>query len=140
VKRIVFAILIVLLLSSCATAASQPASEFAVEMNDFSFSPAEFTVSAGKPVQVTITNVGNVEHDFVIEKIDVSSVSVEGTGVGAHHTGGEHMEYDLHVSTSVNGTSVLAFTPNEPGTYKIFCSVEGHEVAGMVGELIVVPQ
>ncbi|MFM8876138.1 MAG: plastocyanin/azurin family copper-binding protein, partial [Anaerolineae bacterium] len=34
-------------------------------------------------------------------------------------------------------TSTLTFTPSEPGTYKIICSVPGHLDAGMTGELIV---
>lgn len=135
-KRIA-AILLVLILSACG-AQAEPKSELVVEMSDFSYNPASITVAAGVPVQITLKNIGQIEHDFVVEKIDVSGVSVEGSGVGEHHMAGEHTEYDLHASTAVNGTSVLTFTPDAPGTYKIFCSVEGHEVAGMVGELIVV--
>lgn len=137
-KKIVFGVL-VFLLSACA-GSSKPSAEITMTMTEFSYSPSSITVSTGQPIELTIKNDGQIEHDFVIEKIDVSSVSVEGGGVGEHHMSGDHSDYDLHVSTSTGGTSILKFTPNEPGTYKILCSVEGHEAAGMLGELVVVSE
>ncbi len=127
------------LLSAC-VGSSKPSVEVTLTVNEFSYNPPAITVSAGLPVELTIKNDGQVEHDFVVEKIDVSSVSAEGAGVGENHMAGGHSEYDLHVSTSAGGTSILKFTANEPGTYKILCSVEGHEEAGMIGELIVVSE
>jgi uncharacterized cupredoxin-like copper-binding protein len=54
-----------------------------------------------------------------------------------HSMSGDHPEYDLHAATSAGETSVIKFTPTEPGTYQIICSVPGHKEAGMTGELIV---
>jgi uncharacterized cupredoxin-like copper-binding protein len=124
-------------LAAC-EAEQPPSSNQTIEMTEFSYIPSTITVTAGEPVTLLIENTGQIEHDFVIDPIDVSSVSVEGSGVGEHHMSGGHMEYDLHVSTLPQGTSELSFTPNVPGTYKIFCSVDGHETAGMIGELVVV--
>lgn len=124
-------------LSACAVG-SQPAAKFDIVMKEFEFTPSSFTVNTGQPVVITFQNEGAVEHDFVVEKIDVSSVSTEGVGMGEHHMAGEHSEFDLHISTSAGGTSVLKFTANTPGSYRVLCSVPGHEEAGMVGELIVV--
>ena len=137
-KKIMLGML-ALLLSACA-GSSKPSTEITMTMTEFSYSPSSITVSAGQPVELTLKNDGQIEHDFVVEKIDVSSVSVEGGGVGEHHMSGDHSNYDLHVSTSTGGTSVLKFTAYDSGTYKVFCSVEGHEAAGMVGELVVVSE
>jgi len=111
--------------------------EISVVMNEFSYQPSTLTVPAGQQVVVTLRNEGQIEHDFVVDGIDVSAVSSEGD-IGGHHMGGDHSEFDLHLSVTAGGTGTLRFTPNQPGTYRIFCSVEGHEEAGMVGELTVV--
>jgi uncharacterized cupredoxin-like copper-binding protein len=131
--------MLALVLSACA-GKSQPAAQITVTMDDFFYGPSAITIPAGQPVELTIKNDGQIEHDFVVDDIDVSSVSTEGSGVGDHHMSGDHADYDLHVSTSAGGTSILKFTAKEPGTYKIFCSIAGHIEAGMIGELIVVSE
>jgi uncharacterized cupredoxin-like copper-binding protein len=138
-KKMVLAIS-VLFLSACASSNAVPATEITVDMNEFLFAPAEITVPVGVPVVLTLTNSGAQEHDFVVAEIAVEDVSAEGDTTGAHHGHGEETEYDLHIVTAPGGTSTLNFTATEPGTYKIICTIQGHEVAGMVGELIVVSQ
>jgi uncharacterized cupredoxin-like copper-binding protein len=49
-------------------------------------------------------------------------------------------EYDLHFFARAGESSTLEFTALEPGTYEIFCSIEGHKEAGMIGKLIVAAQ
>lgn len=139
-KKIVLAISVVLLLSACASSNAIPVTEITVDMNEFLYEPASITIPAGQPVILTLTNSGAQEHDFVIEKIAVENVSTEGDTTGEHHAHGAEANYDLHTVTAAGGTSTLSFTATEPGTYKIFCSIQGHEVAGMIGELIVVSQ
>ena len=134
-KRFVIGVLALVLLSACGT--PNPAAEVTVTMGDYYYEPTTLTISVGQTIAVTLANEGVLEHDFVVEKIDVSSVSSSGD-VGEHHMSDEHSDYDLHLSVAAGGTSVLKFTANQPGTYKIFCSVEGHAEAGMVAELIVV--
>lgn len=138
-KKIVLAIS-VLILSACGTSNAVPATEITVDMNEFLFAPTSITVPANQPVVLTLTNSGAQEHDFVVESIPVTDVKAEGDTTGEHHAHGSETNYDLHIVTAVGGTSILSFTATEPGTYKIFCSIQGHEVAGMVGELIVVSQ
>lgn len=127
----------ILFLSACASSNAIPATELTVDMNEFLYAPAEITIPAGVPVILTITNSGAQEHDFVVEKIKVENVSAEGDTAGEHGHSAE-ANYDLHIVTAAGGTSTLSFTATEPGIYKIFCSIQGHEVAGMVGKLIVV--
>ncbi|MBL8099261.1 MAG: cupredoxin domain-containing protein [Anaerolineales bacterium] len=138
-KKIVLAIS-VLFLSACGSSNAVPATEITVDMNEFLYEPAEITIPAGQPVALTLTNSGAQEHDFVIKEINVTGVEKEGDSGGAHHTHGSDVDFDLHISTSAGGTSKLTFTATEPGTYKIFCSIQGHEIAGMIGKLIVVSQ
>jgi uncharacterized cupredoxin-like copper-binding protein len=109
-------------------------------MKDFAYDPASIMVPAGQPVILTIKNIGNIEHDFVVDQIDGSTKVIQDSGSDAHHAHGEEQNYDLRISAGAGDTSVLQFTVSEPGTYKIFCSVEGHEEAGMIGELVVLSQ
>ncbi|HCB02299.1 MAG TPA: hypothetical protein DEP19_07935 [Anaerolineae bacterium] len=138
-KKIVLAIA-VLFLSACGSSNAIPATEITVDMNEFLFEPAEITIPAGVPIVLTLTNSGAQEHDFVVAEIVVEDVSSEGDTTGEHHAHGAEANYDLHIVTAVGGTSTLSFTATEPGTYKIICTIQGHEIAGMVGELVVVSQ
>ena len=128
-----------ILLAACASQASSAVTDITVEMTDFAYTPSALTVPAGEPVTLTLKNVGNIEHDFVVEKINATLQVIEDSGSEAHHAHGEEQNYDLHVSANPGVTTVIQLTVSEPGTYKVFCSVEGHEEAGMIGELIVVP-
>jgi len=97
-------------------------------------------VPVGQPVTLTLKNNGNVEHDFVVDKINVTDVEASDTGSAMHHQMGDMPMYDLHFFAGAGDTATLKFTALEPGTYEIFCSVKGHKEAGMIGQLIVVAQ
>lgn len=84
-----------------------------VEAKEFSFTPADLEVTADTPFTVEVTNVGAIEHNFVIEGYEDSEIK---TTPGKTVTG----EYTLPA-----------------GNYKIYCSIAGHEAAGMVGTLTV---
>jgi uncharacterized cupredoxin-like copper-binding protein len=138
-RRILLTLLSFIVLAACGPQPSAPGADIIVEMTDFAYSPSSITVPVGEPVTLTLKNIGNIEHDFVVEKIDVTTKVIEDSGSDAHHAHGEEQSYDLHVSANAGDTSVLELTVSEPGTYRIFCSVEGHEEAGMIGELVVLP-
>jgi uncharacterized cupredoxin-like copper-binding protein len=138
-KRILLVFISLILLSACAAQPSKPATGTAIEMTDFAYNPSSITVPAGEPVTLTLKNTGNIEHDFVVDKIDAKTEVIQDSGSDAHHAHGEEQNYDLHVSANAGDTSVIQLTISEPGTYKVFCSVEGHEEAGMIGELVVLP-
>jgi uncharacterized cupredoxin-like copper-binding protein len=137
-KKMIVGMLAVLL-SACA-GASKPSTEITMELTDFSYTPSSLTIPVGQPVVLTINNTGLVEHDFVVEKIDVIDVVAQDSGSEHHMQGMNSSTYDLHVATEAGQTNSLQFTALESGTYKIFCSVEGHIEAGMIGELIVVSE
>lgn len=129
-----------IVLAACSAGPSKPSTEVTVEMSDFAYSPVSLTVPAGQPVEFTLKNVGNIEHDFVVEEIDATTDLVQDSGSEMHHAHGEEQKYDLHVSAGAGDTSVFQLTVAKPGTYEIFCSVEGHKEAGMIGKLNVVDQ
>lgn len=140
-RKIFFTLALAILLTGCAGAgASQAATEITVEAGDFAYQPASITVPAGQPVTLTLTNTGVVEHDFVVDKINVTDVEASNTGPAMHHQMGDTPEYDLHFFAKAGDTEVLKFTALEPGTYEVFCSIEGHKEAGMIGNLIVLDQ
>ena len=138
--RKIFSVVIFSLWLTACGGTSQASTELTLDATDFSYSPGSVTVPVGEPVILILKNSGVVEHDFVIEKIDVKSVLKKDSGSAAHHAHGEEMDFDLHISAQPGDTSVLEFTVSEPGTYTFFCSVEGHKEAGMMGELIVAAQ
>jgi len=138
-KRIFLILASAILLFACSPQPSEPATEITVEAIDFGYDPASITVAAGQPVTLTLENNGKVEHDFVIEKIEVTDIEASETGPAQHHQM-DQPEYDLHFFARAGESEVLQFTPQQPGTYEIFCSIQGHREAGMVGELIVVDQ
>jgi uncharacterized cupredoxin-like copper-binding protein len=138
-SKLLSVIALVLLLTAC-SGTSQPSTEIALDATDFSYTPASVTVPAGEAVTLTLKNLSVVEHDFVIEKIDVKTVVRKDSGSEAHHAHGEELDLDLHISAQPGDTSVIEFTVSKPGTYTFFCSVAGHKEAGMSGELVVVAQ
>lgn len=138
-KKVSLILVFATLLFGCA-APAQPATEITVELTDFAYGPSSITIPVGQPIVLTINNTGLVEHDFVVEKIDVTDVVAEDSGSEHHMAGMDSTAYDLHVATGAGQTNTLQFTALEPGTYKIFCSVGGHIEAGMVGELVVVSE
>jgi uncharacterized cupredoxin-like copper-binding protein len=139
-RKILFWLVLFVLLSACATQPAQPSSELTVEMTDFAYAPSALTIPAGQPITLNLDNQGNVEHDFVIAEIDATTKVVQDSGSKAHHAHGQEENYDFHVSARPGETSVVQLTVARPGTYEVFCSVEGHKEAGMIGELTVLPQ
>ena len=129
---------LVIFLVGCA-GTSQPTTEILLEATDFAYSSPSITVPAGQPITLKLKNMGAVEHDFVIEQINVTDVEASDSGPAAHHQM-DQPEFDLHFFARAGETETLQFTALEPGVYEIFCSIEGHKEAGMIGELIVLSE
>ena len=137
-RKTFFILVLAVLLAGCA-GTPQSATEVTVEATDFAYNPVTITVPSGQPVTLTMKNMGAVEHDFVVDQINVSNVEASDSGPAEHHQM-EQAEYDLHFFAKAGESAVLRFTPLQPGTYEILCSIAGHKEAGMIGKLIVVAQ
>jgi plastocyanin len=92
------------------------ATSIEVSAQDLRYRPAEVHVRAGQFAVVTFTNDDPVFHDW----------SVEGLA-------------NVDVPARPGQTARLRFMIEEPGTYRIICTVPGHAQAGMTGTLVVAP-
>jgi plastocyanin len=99
----------------------EPGGELVVEAGEFFFEIVEATVAEGT-IEITLTNVGEAPHDFVIDEAvgEHSQVPPEGT-IGQ----GETAEGELELFA---------------GEYVFYCSVPGHRAAGMEGVIEVPPE
>jgi uncharacterized cupredoxin-like copper-binding protein len=131
---------VVVTLAACGSTSATPTTtqSFAVAAKEFGFAPAQLTVTAGQPVELTFQNTGAVEHDWSVREIDLagSPTATDATG-GGHMSGDTHDAPKLHVAAGPAAQGKLTFTPSKAGTYEVFCTVAGHKEAGMVGTLTV---
>ena len=78
------------------------------------------SAAEGQGVQVTLINGEGAEHDIVFADQEATARSAHITGKGA--------------STNI------AFRAGKAGDYIYFCSLPGHQLAGMQGQFLVTPQ
>ena len=110
---------------------------FLVEMTSFAFTPDVLEVNAGDVLEIAIQNVEPVLHDFTIDKIDADvHVSFLG-GTGEHAHTEAQVDADIHFALTEAGTGVVHLKIEEPGDYVFYCTVPGHQEAGMEGTLTV---
>ena len=109
---------LVLVMSGCAPAEEEPppAEEPAQEVNvaigpGLVFNPDVITVDPGRPVELVVENLNDMEHTFTINELDI----------------------DLRVAPGQQ--QEITFTPAETGTFEFYCTEPGHRDQGMVGWL-----
>ena len=84
------------------------AREVEISATEMAFTPAALSFEAGEPINVTVTNDGDVFHDF---DLDVAEV---------------------HLGVDAGEQATAAVTIDEAGVYEAICTVPGHAAAGMV--------
>jgi uncharacterized cupredoxin-like copper-binding protein len=143
ILRLSLAFVVVFTLAACGSTSAAPTTtqSFTVAAKEFGFAPAQLTVTAGQPVELTFQNTGAVEHDWSVREIDLAgNPVVTGETDGGHMTGDIHDAPKLHVAAGPTAQGKLRFTPSKVGTYEVLCTVAGHKEAGMVGTLTVKAQ
>ncbi len=85
-----------------------------IDTIDINFSKKELTVAANTDVKITVTNKGVLQHDFHVDKLNITSKLLN------------------------SGESDTVTINAKPGTYDYWCTVPGHKEAGMTGKLNVV--
>lgn len=130
-KKIQFAMGLLLLFLLTACGGSQPSTSLDVTMAEFTFTPNTFTVPAGKEISLHAVNNGAVIHEFVIMKL--------GTTVGEDFGDEDEANIYWEVELQPGGEQTVTFmAPADPGEYQVVCGTQGHYVAGMIGALTVV--
>ena len=94
--------------------ASATTTEIKVSLGDFSYTPKTVEVPADKKFILVATNTGSVEHDFVVDALNINVVVLPNGKPKTQEIG-----------------------PLKAGTYDLYCDVAGHKQAGMVGKLVV---
>ncbi len=116
VRHIALALSAAFVLAACGgedAPADQPAADaVTIEAADLFFEPDAVTITAGG-AEVTLVNVGAVEHDLLVE--------------------GEAVD-PIHVDPGETATGTIDLAA---GTYTFYCDIPGHREAGMEGTLTV---
>ncbi len=95
-----------------------PKATLRVQSGEFKFEPKSITMKAGEPTRLELENEGAIEHALIVAAPD---------GKGDW----------IHLHALANATDSGTFQIDQPGTYRVLCTVPGHTEAGMVGELVV---
>ena len=112
------------------TACSGAGNTIAVTTTDFHFEPTTWSVAAGKPVELTLTNKGTLEHEWVLLKKD--------TAVTVPFDADDEAKVFWEVEALPGETKTETFTaPSEPGTYTVVCGTPAHLEQGMQATLVV---
>ena len=129
-RLLILGMLLIPILAACGDADS-PKTSLKVSLTDFSYTPSQFTVPAGKEITLDAANNGAVVHNYVIMNL--------GTDAGTEWTAEDDANVYWKLEIPAGGSTTSTFTaPTEPGEYEVVCSTPGHLQAGMVGKLIVV--
>ena len=144
--RSVALLLVAVAAAACAGQPAKPALGRVIEMtmNEFTFSPRTITVRPGETVTLKFTNVGALEHEFMVGRSPVPSRGYTDdwlkravpTLANHTHPGEEHLGEGVRVSADW-GNRVTLVVPDDKGTYEFGCFIAGHYEAGMKGSLVV---
>ena len=110
---------------------------FLVDMAGLAFTPGVLEVKVGDVIEIAIQNSEAALHDFTIDEVDadVHVSYLGGTGQHAHEEAAK--DADVHFALTEPASGIVHLKIHEPGEYVFYCSVPGHQAAGMEGTLIV---
>lgn len=135
-RRRLYAGGLILLLAACTDAPSEPPGPvFPVTLKDF-WTETETDTSPAGLVTFRVTNEGKATHEFVVVRTDLPADALplgpDGLSVS------EDAVQPLDELTEVPAGQTLELVlPLEPGSYVIFCNLEGHYLSGMRDPLVV---
>ncbi len=110
--------LLSLALAACSGSGSAAQPEplaLTLHAQDVKFDVNTLSAKVGQPVTLTYFNEGVIDHAFGIDDLLENQTIAPGQ------------------------TAIFNFTPTTAGTFRFYCAIPGHEMAGMVGTLTVAP-
>jgi uncharacterized cupredoxin-like copper-binding protein len=96
-----------------------------IKETEFKLSPSSVTLSKPGTYTFKAENKGSTQHSLEIE------------GKGLKSEGSEGGEAELEQVLNPGQSGVLTVTFQRPGTYEMYCPVDGHEQEGMKGVVVV---
>jgi uncharacterized cupredoxin-like copper-binding protein len=123
----------ILLLASLMLAAcgGPRTAELTVDMQEFTFEPAQVSVPANAQVTLNLSNSGALEHEFVIMNLG------EEVAPPVDEAALEEIVFWEHELEPGESETLEFQAPSEPGTYQVICGIAGHLEQGMEGSLTV---
>lgn len=96
----------------------EEAVSFAINLDEYSFSPNVLQASPGEVIMVKLTNRGKTAHNFVVDELNIDSGLL-----------------------SPGETKTITITaPNQSDTYAVYCGVGNHRDLGMAANLTILEQ
>jgi|SRR5690349_9559793 uncharacterized cupredoxin-like copper-binding protein len=103
---------------------------------DLSFSPTNVQMMVGQPVQLTITNLGQLDHDIKSD-IPISQLTYVQADNDPQEQVDNAAQNVLDVDFNKGDTATITFVPTAAGAYSFECGQPGHASAGMKGMFVV---
>jgi uncharacterized cupredoxin-like copper-binding protein len=100
--------------------------------DSLSYDSPTLVLEAGRRAVITVRNVSGIDHDFSIAAMPARDVVVRNESGHSHDDNARIVGHPRR-----QGEVTIQFTPTVPGTYKFYCSVTGHQEAGMTGTIVV---
>ena len=117
--------------SSAATTAGSSAGgalkTVVIRETEYKLSPSTVTLSKPGTYAFKAFDKGSTQH----------SLEIEGKGVKSEGGGDEGGEAKLEQALNPGQSGVLMVSFRKPGTYDMYCPVDGHEQMGMKGKVVV---
>lgn len=105
-----------------------------VILKEFSYTPSNLRFVAGTPYKLQIQNKGTIKHYFTSEGFFKAIATRK---VQSNADGEIKAPYFLALEVFPGRSLDLYFVPVKKGTYKLHCTIEGHEDQGMHGTILI---
>lgn len=110
-----------------------------IEANDdFGFDPDTLEVEAGEVITFSVTNVGDLDHDFTLGPLEVQEAHEAEMAEMGEMEASDHGKDPNAISIPSGATEELTWRFTESGEVLMGCHTEGHWAKGMRGEIDVV--
>jgi uncharacterized cupredoxin-like copper-binding protein len=124
------------LLSVACGATDDASTEIDATLENFAFSPIDWTVIAGEEVTIELENTGSVVHEFVILQAGVEISSEADLPAMEEELLAEFVYWETGwIKPGQSKTET--FSAPEAGVYQVICAITTHFDSGMAGTLTV---